>query len=217
MCRAARRRRRRPTGPSPWRLLAHGLLRVGIWPAAFAPTNLAPRRAARRWRRLVSRRCRWMSCRWAVRWRTSSRRGARRMCGIAVAHRAMRPHRGWHRAQHARRRHRRRDDVAGRSVPCRDRGTPSRSATAATRSAWAALARDVIAANIAHGETIACVTPATHLMLAGVSHWGAYALLGGLAAVRDRLAARRCWRASIPRWIRRCWRRRCATVPPSMV
>ena len=46
------------------------------------------------------------------------------------------------------------------------------------------LSRDVIAANIAHGETIACVTPATHLILAGVSHWGAYALLGGLAAVR---------------------------------
>jgi hypothetical protein len=46
------------------------------------------------------------------------------------------------------------------------------------------MSREVIAANIAFGETIACVTPATHLVLAGVSHWGAYALLGGLAAVR---------------------------------
>jgi hypothetical protein len=43
------------------------------------------------------------------------------------------------------------------------------------------LPRALIAAHIAHGETIACVTPATHLIVAGVSHWGAYALIGGLA------------------------------------
>jgi hypothetical protein len=52
------------------------------------------------------------------------------------------------------------------------------------------LSREVIAANIAFGQTVACVTPATHLVLAGVSHWGAYALLGGLAAVRSDWRAR---------------------------
>jgi hypothetical protein len=46
------------------------------------------------------------------------------------------------------------------------------------------LPRALIGAHIAHGEDIACVTPATHLILAGVSHWGAYALLGGLAVAR---------------------------------
>ena len=33
------------------------------------------------------------------------------------------------------------------------------------------------------GETIACVTPAQHLIVAGVSNWGAYALIGALAAI----------------------------------
>jgi hypothetical protein len=48
-----------------------------------------------------------------------------------------------------------------------------------------ALPRSLIGAHIAHGEAIACVTPATHLIVAGVSHWGAYALLGGLAVARS--------------------------------
>lgn len=43
-----------------------------------------------------------------------------------------------------------------------------------------ALPRALIAAHVAHGAAIACVTPAAHLIVAGVSHWGAYALLGGL-------------------------------------
>jgi hypothetical protein len=47
-----------------------------------------------------------------------------------------------------------------------------------------ALPRSLIGTHVAHGEVIACVTPATHLILAGVSHWGAYALLGGLAVMR---------------------------------
>jgi D-glutamate cyclase len=47
-----------------------------------------------------------------------------------------------------------------------------------------ALPRALIAQCIAHGETIACVTPAQHLIVAGVSHWGAYALLGALAVLR---------------------------------
>jgi hypothetical protein len=45
--------------------------------------------------------------------------------------------------------------------------------------------RDVIARHIDHGEKIACVTPAQHLIVAGVSNWGAYALIGALAVLRD--------------------------------
>ena len=47
-----------------------------------------------------------------------------------------------------------------------------------------ALPRALIAQYVAHGETIACVTPAQHLIVAGVSHWGAYALIGALAVLR---------------------------------
>ena len=47
-----------------------------------------------------------------------------------------------------------------------------------------ALPRALIAQYIAHGETIGCITPAQHLIVAGVSHWGAYALLGALAVLR---------------------------------
>jgi D-glutamate cyclase len=47
-----------------------------------------------------------------------------------------------------------------------------------------ALPRALIAAHVEHGGTIACVTPAQHLIVAGVSHWGAYALLGALAVIR---------------------------------
>jgi hypothetical protein len=47
------------------------------------------------------------------------------------------------------------------------------------------LPRALIAQHVDHGETIACVTPAQHLIVAGVSNWGAYALLGALAALRS--------------------------------
>jgi hypothetical protein len=47
------------------------------------------------------------------------------------------------------------------------------------------LPRALVADCIAHGEIVSCITPASHLILAGVSHWGGYALLGGLAALRD--------------------------------
>jgi hypothetical protein len=47
------------------------------------------------------------------------------------------------------------------------------------------LPRELIAQHVDHGETIACVTPARHLIVAGVSNWGAYALLGALAAMRQ--------------------------------
>jgi D-glutamate cyclase len=54
-----------------------------------------------------------------------------------------------------------------------------------------ALSRSLIGRHVAHGETIACVTPAQHLIVAGVSNWGAYALLGALAALRTE------WRAPL--------------------
>ncbi len=47
-----------------------------------------------------------------------------------------------------------------------------------------ALPRGLVAADIANGETIACATPARHLVVAGVSNWGAYALLAALAVLR---------------------------------
>ena len=50
--------------------------------------------------------------------------------------------------------------------------------------------RDLIARHVEHGETIACVTPARHLIVAGVSNWGAYALIGALAVLRADWRAR---------------------------
>src|SRR5262252_10378937 len=46
------------------------------------------------------------------------------------------------------------------------------------------LPRELIGRHVDHGETIACTTPARHLIVAGVSNWGAYGLLGALAALR---------------------------------
>ncbi len=37
---------------------------------------------------------------------------------------------------------------------------------------------------VAHGEKIACATPADHLVVAGVSNWGGYALIAALAVLR---------------------------------
>src|SRR5215469_9859621 len=48
-----------------------------------------------------------------------------------------------------------------------------------------AISRSLISRHVDHGETIACVTPAQHLIVAGVSNWGAYALIGALAAMRE--------------------------------
>jgi D-glutamate cyclase len=48
-----------------------------------------------------------------------------------------------------------------------------------------ALPRSLIARHVAAGAAIACVTPARHLIVAGVSNWGAYGLLGALALLRE--------------------------------
>src|SRR6516165_11973865 len=47
------------------------------------------------------------------------------------------------------------------------------------------LPRQLIAQHVEHGETIACVTPARHLIVAGVLNWGAYGLLAALAILRE--------------------------------
>ncbi len=47
-----------------------------------------------------------------------------------------------------------------------------------------ALPARLIADHVMHGATIRCVTRAEHLIVAGVSHWGAYALIAALAAAR---------------------------------
>ncbi len=44
----------------------------------------------------------------------------------------------------------------------------------------------VIARNIPHGQQIACRVPTDHLIVAGVSNWGAYALGAGVALLRGR-------------------------------
>ncbi len=49
-----------------------------------------------------------------------------------------------------------------------------------------ALPPGLIAAQVPFGDRIACVTPADHLIAAGVSHWGAYALIAGLAVAMPR-------------------------------
>jgi D-glutamate cyclase len=66
-----------------------------------------------------------------------------------------------------------------------------------------ALPRSLIARCVEHGETIAAVTPARHLIVAGVSHWGAYALIGALALIREDWRERllQCLDASMDRHI----------------
>ena len=49
----------------------------------------------------------------------------------------------------------------------------------------------LIARHIANGAAIACATPAQHLIVAGVSNWGCYALLAALALLRPD------WRAAM--------------------
>ena len=49
--------------------------------------------------------------------------------------------------------------------------------------------RFLVEAHIAHGDRIACVVPADHLIAAGVSHWGAYALAAALSLLRPDWAA----------------------------
>ena len=57
------------------------------------------------------------------------------------------------------------------------------------------LPASLIGAHVAHGETIACATPADHLIVAGVSNWGAYALIGALAVIRED------WRVAMIGWL----------------
>ena len=47
-----------------------------------------------------------------------------------------------------------------------------------------ALPRALIGRDVVNGEAIACVTPARHLVVAGVSNWGAWGLLAALAVLR---------------------------------
>lgn len=47
-----------------------------------------------------------------------------------------------------------------------------------------ALPRALIAQDVAHGEAIACATAAEHLLVAGVSNWGAWGLIAALSVLR---------------------------------
>jgi hypothetical protein len=46
------------------------------------------------------------------------------------------------------------------------------------------IASEVIARDVRHGERIACRVPTDHLIVAGVSNWGAYALAAGVSVLR---------------------------------
>jgi hypothetical protein len=52
-----------------------------------------------------------------------------------------------------------------------------------------ALPRALIAGSVPNGAKIACVTPAEHLVVCGVSNWGAYGLLAALAVLLPAKAA----------------------------
>mgnify|MGYP002632708171 CR=1 FL=1 len=54
-----------------------------------------------------------------------------------------------------------------------------------------ALPRALIAQDVAHGDLIACATAADHLLVAGVSNWGAWGLIAALAVLRPD------WRAAM--------------------
>jgi hypothetical protein len=54
------------------------------------------------------------------------------------------------------------------------------------------IAPELIARNVRNGEHIACRVPTDHLIVAGVSNWGAYALAAGVAVLR-----RQCLPASL--------------------
>ncbi|MBL0900101.1 MAG: DUF4392 domain-containing protein [Reyranella sp.] len=53
----------------------------------------------------------------------------------------------------------------------------------------------LIARAVPNGETIACVTSCDHLVVAGVSNWGAYGLMAALAVVRPE------WRPAIAKFL----------------
>lgn len=66
-----------------------------------------------------------------------------------------------------------------------------------------ALPQELIACHVEHGDKIQCVTPASHLIVAGVSHWGAYALIGALAVIREDWRGKllRCLDENLDRYI----------------
>ncbi|SEI57502.1 protein of unknown function [Halohasta litchfieldiae] len=43
--------------------------------------------------------------------------------------------------------------------------------------------QSTVEAEITYGETIACVTPVDHLVVAGVSNWGAYGIVAALSVL----------------------------------
>jgi hypothetical protein len=57
------------------------------------------------------------------------------------------------------------------------------------------LPADLIARTVPNGASIACVVPCDHLIVAGVSNWGAYGLIAALAVLRPD------WRATLARFL----------------
>ncbi len=45
--------------------------------------------------------------------------------------------------------------------------------------------RPLIAEHVPLGDAIGCIVPADYLVTAGISHWGAYAIVAAVALLRD--------------------------------
>ena len=103
--------------------------------------------------------------------------------------RALRPQRRRPAAQHARRRCLAVDGAARRSVPRRHAGRSSAVGDGGNEIGMGKLPAGLIARTVPNGAEIACVTSCDHLVVAGVSNWGAYGLMAALAVAAARLGA----------------------------
>jgi hypothetical protein len=104
------------------------------------------------------------------------------------------------RAADGRPRNMRGDDVSAWTAPLEDlflAGTWTRIAVGdgGNEIGMGVLPPGLIARTVPNGEKIACVVPCDHLIVAGVSNWGAYGLMAALAVLRPD------WRATIARYL----------------
>jgi hypothetical protein len=104
------------------------------------------------------------------------------------------------RAADGRPRNMRGDDVSAWTAPLEDlflAGTWTRIAVGdgGNEIGMGRLPAGLIARTVPNGKKIACVVPCDHLIVAGVSNWGAYGLMAALAVLRPD------WRTAIARYL----------------
>ncbi|MEA1931155.1 MAG: DUF4392 domain-containing protein [Euryarchaeota archaeon] len=63
----------------------------------------------------------------------------------------------------------------------RDRGVPTVAVGDGGNEIGMGVVQSAVRKHVDHGETIACVTSVDHLVVAGVSNWGAYGIVGALS------------------------------------